>query len=91
VWESVVMNIIVVAMQLVCHDPHLHITSLDGHSNILILFNMPFMQWQILIPRSGVTEGYTVWRYMILLNPTSKSGVASAKMNLKNSVRQVCL
>ena len=56
-WESVVMNMIVVALQLVCYDTHLHITSLDGHSNILILLNMHCMQWRILIPRSGVTKG----------------------------------
>jgi len=77
VGESVVMNIIV-ALQLVCYDPHLHITSLDGHSNILILVNIHSMQWRILISWSGVAEGYTVWHYMILLNPTSKSGAATA-------------
>ena len=86
-WESVVMNIIVVALQLVCYDPHLHITSLDGHSNILILLNMISMQWQILILRSGVAEGYTVWCYTVLLKPTSKSEFATASVNLKSSVR----
>jgi hypothetical protein len=91
VWESVVMNIIVAALQLVCYDPHLHITSLDGHSNILILLNIPSIQWRILIPRSGVVEGYTAWHYMILLYPTSKSGVATASVNFKSSVRYVCL
>jgi len=69
----------------------LHITSFDGHFNILILLNMHSMQWRILIPRSGVSEGYTVWHYMILLNPTSKPGVATASVNLKNSVRHICL
>jgi hypothetical protein len=73
------MNMIVVALLLVCYDPHLHITSTDGHANILILLNMPSMQWCILIPRSGVAEEYTVWDYTILLNPTSKSEVATAK------------
>jgi len=90
-WESVVMNMIVVALHLVCYDPHLHITSLDGHSNILILLNMPSVQWRMLILWSGVTEGYTVWHYTILLNPTSKSGVATASVNLKSSIKQVCL
>ena len=66
-------------------------TSLDGHSNILILLNMHSMQWQILIPRSRIAEGYTAWPYTILLNPTSKPGVATASVNLKSSVRQVCL
>jgi hypothetical protein len=66
VWESVVMNMIVVTLQLVCYDPHLHITFLDGHSNFLILLKMPTMQWQILILRPGVMEGYTVWHYTIL-------------------------
>jgi hypothetical protein len=91
VGESVAMNIIVVALQLVCYDPHLHITSLDGHSNILILVNLNSMQWGILISWSGIAEGYTVWHYRILLNPTSKSGVATASMNLKSCVRHVCL
>ena len=92
VWESVVMNMIVVALHLVCYDPsYLHITSLDGHSNILILLNMHSVQWRLLISWSGVTEGYTVWHYMIVLNPSSKSGVATASVNLKRSVRQVCL
>jgi len=91
VWGSVVKNIIVVALQLVCCDPHLHITSLDGQFNILILLNMHSMQWRILIPRSSVSEGYTVWHYIILLDPTSKSGVATASVNLKSSVRHVCL
>jgi len=59
VWESVVKNIKVVALQMVFYDPHLHITSLDGHSNILILLNMHSMQWRILNLRSGVVEGYT--------------------------------
>ena len=90
-WESVVMNIIEVALQLVCCDPHLHITSLDGHSNILILLNMHSLQWQILILRSSVVEEYTVWHYTILLNPTSRSGVATACVNLKSSLRHVCL
>ena len=89
--ESVVMNNIVVALQLVCYDPHLHITSVDGHTNILILLNIPSMQWQILISWSGVAEGYTAWHYMILLNPTFKSGVATASMKLESSVRQVGL
>ena len=48
VWESVVMNMIVVALHLVCYDPYLHITSLDGHSNILILLNMHSVQWRML-------------------------------------------
>jgi len=74
------MNMIVVALQLVCYDPHLHITSLDGHSNILILLNIPSMQWQILNLMSGVAEGYTAWHYTILLNPTSKSGVATVSI-----------
>jgi hypothetical protein len=90
-WESVVMNIIEVALQLVCCDPHLHITSLDGHSSILILLNMHSILWQILIPRSSVEEEYTVWHYTILLNPTSRSGVATASVNFKSSVRHVCL
>ena len=90
-WESVVVNIIVFALQLVCYDPHLHITSLDGHSTILILLNVHSMQWRILIPRSSVAEVYPVWHYTILLNPTSKSGVATASVNLKSSVRHVCL
>jgi len=34
-------------------------TSLDGHSNIVILLKMHCTQWQILIPRSGIAEGYT--------------------------------
>jgi len=85
------MNIIVVALWLVCYDPHLHITSLDGHASIQILLNMHSKQWRILIPRSGVAGGYTVWHYMILLNPTSKSGVATASVNLKSSVRHVRL
>jgi len=38
------MNIIVVALQLVCYDPHLHITSHDGHASIQILLNMHSMQ-----------------------------------------------
>jgi hypothetical protein len=84
------MNIIVVALQVFCYDPHLHITSLDGHYNILSLFDMNSMQWRILISWSGVAEGSTVWHCMILLNPTSESGVATASMNLKSSVRQVC-
>jgi hypothetical protein len=75
------MNITVVTLQLVCYDPHLHITSLDGHSNIFILLNMLSMQWQILIPKSGVAEVYTVWRYAVLLNLTSKAGFATATMN----------
>ena len=91
VWESVVVNIIVFALQLVCYDPHLHITSLDGHSTILILLNVHSMQWRILIPRSSVAEVYPVWHYTILLNPTSRSGVATASVNLKSSVRHVCL
>jgi hypothetical protein len=41
VWESAVINFIVVALQLVCYDPHLHITSLDRHANILTLLNIP--------------------------------------------------
>ena len=90
-WESAVINIIVVTLQLVCYDPHLHITSLDGLANILTLLNIPSMQWRILILRSGTVEGYTVWHYMILLNSTSKSGVATASMNLESSVRHVCL
>jgi len=52
------MNIVVVALQFVCYDPHLHITSLDGHTSILILLNIHCMQWRILILRSGVEEGY---------------------------------
>jgi len=91
VWESVLINIIVVTLQLVCYDPHLHITSLNGLANILTLLNIPSMQWRILIPRSGIAEGYTVWHYTILLNPTSISGVATASMNLKSSVRHICL
>jgi hypothetical protein len=90
VWESVVMNMIVVALQLVCYDRQLHITSLDGHSNILILLIIPSMQWQIQTLCSGVAEGCTVWHRMVLLNPTSKLGVATASVNLKISVRQVC-
>ena len=90
-WEYVVTYMIVVALQMVCYDPHLLITSLDGHPNIFILFDMLSMQWRILISWSGVVEGYTAWHCMILLNPTSKSGVATASMNLKISVRQVCL
>jgi len=39
------------------------------------------MQWQILIPRSGIAEGYTAWHYAILLNPTSKPAVATASVN----------
>jgi hypothetical protein len=85
------MNIIIVALQLVCYDPHLHITSLDGHANIQNLLNKHSMQWQILISRSGVAGGYTVCHYTILLNPTSKSGDATASVNLKSSVRHVCL
>jgi hypothetical protein len=85
------MNIIVVALQVVCYNPHLHITSLDGHSNNLILFDMNSVQWEILISWSGVAEGYTVWHCMILLNPPSKSGVATASMNFKSYVRLVCL
>jgi hypothetical protein len=91
VWESVVMNITAVALQLVCYDPHLNITSLEGQSNILIFLNMPSMQWQILISWSGVAEGYKARHYTILLNPTSKSGVATTSMNLKSSVRHICL
>jgi hypothetical protein len=91
VWEFVFMNITVVTLHLVCYDPHLHITSLDRHFNILILVNLYCMQWRILISWSGVAEGYTVWHYTILLNPTSKSGVATVSMNLKSSVRHVCL
>ena len=90
-WESVVMNITVVTLQLVCCDPHLHIASLDGHSNILILLNVHSMQWQILILRSSVAEEYTVWHYTILLNPTFRSGVATASVNMKSSLRHVCL
>jgi hypothetical protein len=37
VWESAVINFIVVAIQLVCYDQHLHITSLDGHACVLLL------------------------------------------------------
>ena len=59
-WESVVMNITVVTLQVVCCDPHLHIASLDGHSNILILLNMHSWQWQILILRSSVAEEYSL-------------------------------
>jgi hypothetical protein len=91
VWEYVVMNMIVVALQLVCFDPHLHITSPEGQSNILILLNIPYVQWRILISWSGVAKRYTVLHYTILLNPTSISGVATASVNLKSSVRQVCL
>jgi hypothetical protein len=73
VWESALINIIIVALQLVCYDPHLHITSLDGLANILTLLNIPSMQWRILIPRSGIAEGYihngtiryTVWHCMV--------------------------
>jgi len=85
------MNITVVALQFVCCDPHLHITSLDGHAIMQILLNIHSMQWRILILRAGVAGGYTVWHYTVLLNPTSKSGVATASVNLKSSVRQVCL
>jgi len=85
------MHIIAFAPQLVCYDPHLHITFLDGQSNIPILLNMHSMQWQILIPRSGIAEGYTAWPYTILLNPTSKPAVATASVNLKSSVRHICL
>jgi hypothetical protein len=55
------MNITVVALQFVCCDPHLHITSLDGHAIMQILLNMHSMQWRILILRAGVAGGYTVW------------------------------
>jgi len=65
------MNIIVVSLQMVCYDPHLHITSLFGHTNILILLNMHSMQWLIIISWPGVAEGYTAWHYTILLNPNS--------------------
>jgi len=85
------MNIIAFALQLVCYDPHLHIASLDGHSNIPILLNMHSMQWQIMIPRSCIAEGYTEWSYTILLNPTSTPGVATVSVNLKSSVRHICL
>jgi hypothetical protein len=61
------MNIIAVALQLVCYDPHLHITSFEGQSNILILLNMHSMQWRILIRWSGVVEENTAWHYRILL------------------------
>jgi hypothetical protein len=91
VWESVVMNMSVVALHLVCYDPHLHITSLDGHSNILILLIIPSMQWRIQISWSGVAEGYTAWHRTVLLNRTSKSGVATASVNLQSSVRHTCL
>ena len=32
---NVQVAIIAVALLLICYDPHLHITSLDGHSSIL--------------------------------------------------------
>jgi len=81
VWESVVMKIILFALLFVCYDPHLHITSLEGHYYILILLNMHCMQCQILILWSGIAEGYTACHYAILLNPTSKPAVATASVN----------
>lgn len=90
-WEAVGMNITLVTLQSVHYDPHLHITSLDGHSSIMILLNVLSMQWGTPILRSRIVEGYTMWHYMILLDPTSRSQFSTASVNLKRSMRQLSL
>jgi hypothetical protein len=65
--ETVVMNIIVVALQLVCYDPHLHITSLDGLQYLDFIEEAPYA-----VANSDLKVRYSIRAHSVALCDSAK-------------------